>query len=116
MRLDLKRQLSSYVLLAVFLPILLFSSLHLHDEDIHDDGVCAECVHKHCGGHIVQNTNVIQTCVLCQFLGLTFLNVCSLSVVFTPIICVLTLGVCVVRVLRNVSNVKRLRAPPYHIC
>ncbi len=66
-----KRKITARLLLAVFLPMLLLSSLHIHPTQllgIGDD--CTECVNHHCGGHIGQQTLTVHDCVLCQFLTL----------------------------------------------
>lgn len=68
-----KRSFASWVLLAVFVPMLLFSSLHLHQDEQLTEAACAECVDHHCAGHLGQTTVSFHPCVLCQFLSLPFL-------------------------------------------
>ena len=65
-----KRHIASWVLLAVFLPMLLFASLHIHPADYSLDETCSECVHHQCGGHLTQQAVSFHACVLCQFLTL----------------------------------------------
>jgi len=65
-----KRQLSSWLLLAVFVPMLLLSSLHIHDYEQSAEDLCTECVHHQCGGHLGQQTLSMDNCLLCQFLTL----------------------------------------------
>jgi hypothetical protein len=65
-----KRKIVSWMLLAVFVPMLLLSSLHIHSYDQTGDDQCTECVHHHCGGHIGQQTLSLDNCLLCQFLTL----------------------------------------------
>ena len=67
-----KQYIASRILLAVFLPILLYSSIHVHT--IHDTSAveCADCFIHHCQGHIAQNDATFDACVLCQFLTLTY--------------------------------------------
>jgi hypothetical protein len=69
-----RRHIASVVLLAVFLPMLLLSSLHVHPEAHLEDGDCKECVHHvpH-AGHFTSGTSCSFDCVLCQFLSLPFL-------------------------------------------
>jgi hypothetical protein len=69
-----KRHIASWVLLAVFVPMLLFSSLHIHDDHGSLLTECAECVAHHCQGHITQTDASFDDCVLCQFLSLTFVG------------------------------------------
>lgn len=66
-----KRKIVSWMLLAVFVPMLLLSSLHIHGYEQTGDDQCTECVHHHCGGHIGQQTLSLHECVLCQFLTLS---------------------------------------------
>lgn len=72
MNLDRKRHISAWILLAVFLPMLLLSSLHIHQESELSADSCTECVHHHCHGHLSQLAETMHHCVLCQFLTLTF--------------------------------------------
>ncbi len=67
-----KRIKFARLLLLVFLPILLFSSLHVHQNAVSED-VCYECAnHLHHSGHISLQTASFHDCVLCQFVILTF--------------------------------------------
>ena len=61
-------------MLAVFLPMLFLSSLHVHPvQQLTADGECTECVHHQCDGHLGQLTSTTHDCVLCQFLTLPLL-------------------------------------------
>jgi hypothetical protein len=66
----MKRQIAAFVMLAVFLPILLLSSIHVHDSAESAEVTCVDCLHNHCGGHLTQTTVHLDDCVLCQFLTL----------------------------------------------
>lgn len=65
-----KRQIASWILLAVFVPMMVLSSFHTHHAygSGHDD--CEACVNHHCYGHLAQQTADMHQCVLCQFLTL----------------------------------------------
>jgi len=68
-----RRRILSILLLAVFLPAMLVSSLH-HHNDIHDSEVeCEDCVHHipH-AGHLIAHNGCLSECVLCHFLALTY--------------------------------------------
>lgn len=69
----MKRQIAAFVMLAVFLPILLLSSLHVHQSAEAAEETCVDCLHNHCGGHLTQTTVHMDDCVLCQFLTLPML-------------------------------------------
>ena len=62
--------MASWLLLAVFVPMLLLSSLHIHGYEQAADDLCTECVNHHCGGHLGQQTLSLDNCLLCQFLTL----------------------------------------------
>ena len=68
----MKRHIASWMLLAVYVPMLVFSSLHVHRSHYSADAECAECVAHQCHGHIAQTDVSPDDCVLCQFLSLTF--------------------------------------------
>lgn len=74
MKMTARRHISAMVLLAVFLPMLLLSSFHVHPEAHLEEDGCQECVHHlpH-AGHIGSLTVSSFDCVLCQFLTLPFL-------------------------------------------
>ncbi|MCR4854344.1 MAG: hypothetical protein K5893_12225 [Prevotella sp.] len=76
-----KRYIASWVLLAVFVPMLVISSIHIHYGKAVESS-CVECIHHHCGGHVGQHTASIHNCVLCQFLTLQFLAVAVATVVY----------------------------------
>jgi hypothetical protein len=82
MKETMKRHISSVVLLAVFLPMLILSSIHVHHSVHQQEKECEECVHHipH-SGHIGVQTTCSFDCVLCQFLSLPFLM--AAAVIFT---------------------------------
>ena len=67
-----KRHIASWVLLAVYLPMLLISSFHIHETSEYGETACAECVHHQCHGHLSQLSDGMHQCVLCQFLTLSY--------------------------------------------
>ena len=68
------RQKFAYILLAVYLPMLVLSSVHTHthSEEHHDTEECVDCAHHHCNGHINIFDNIEHDCVLCQFLTFNY--------------------------------------------
>lgn len=77
-----KRHIASWVLLAVFVPMLLLSSLHVHHQGETSEQSCTECVHHHCSGHFTQLIPTIHQCLLCQFVTLPFIAVAAVSLFF----------------------------------
>ena len=67
-----KRQIASCVLLAIYVPMLLISSLHIHETSQEGVAECAECVSHQCHGHLSQLSDGLHQCVLCQILTLTY--------------------------------------------
>ncbi|MDY6249874.1 MAG: hypothetical protein SPL64_02090 [Bacteroidaceae bacterium] len=63
-----RRHLSARILLAVFLPMLLLSSLHVHTPAHTPKLDEAQCAHQHCYGHLAPQPLGQQHCLLCQFL------------------------------------------------
>ena len=77
-----KRHIYAWILLAVFVPMLILSSLHVHHGSMTAEEECAECLHHHCNGHITQGADTIHHCVLCQFLSITFCAAAIAAVLF----------------------------------
>ena len=69
-----KRHLAAWVLLAIFLPTLLLASLHVHSISGWHAGEYMECVnHQPHAGHITDGDICLDECVLCQFLGMSYM-------------------------------------------
>ena len=59
-------------MLAVFVPIYMAASFHVHDPH-RAETQCEACLnHQEHTGHIVDTTLMMGTCLLCQFLSLPF--------------------------------------------
>ena len=82
-----KRHIASWLLLAVFVPMLLLSSLHIHETVQSELTSCAECVQHHCGGHLGQQAIALHACVLCQFLTLPMLAVAVATLLIFNNVC-----------------------------
>ena len=64
-----REQISAWIMLSVFVPMLLLSSLHIHTIPSVPIN-CDECVeHVHHAGHITQYDDPVDDCVLCRFLN-----------------------------------------------
>ncbi|MBR4645431.1 MAG: hypothetical protein IKO73_09860 [Bacteroidaceae bacterium] len=87
MSLERKRYIASWILLVVFLPTLLLSSLHIHYESETYEESCTECVHHQCHGHLSQLSDSMHHCVLCQFLTLTFVAGAVGAVIYFSFVC-----------------------------
>ena len=83
----MRRQLSAIILLAVFLPMLVLSSVHIHESDEAIKTECADCVHHSCHGHLTALTTWAHDCVLCQFLTLTMLTAAVMVVTLYVHVC-----------------------------
>lgn len=72
MRTEKRRMIIARLLLAVFLPMLVATTLHTH-EAVKSD-VCVECVnHTPHAGHLSASHHLIDDCVLCQLSSLPYL-------------------------------------------
>jgi hypothetical protein len=109
----LKRILAARLLLAVFLPMLLLTSLHRHDfaQLSHED--CEACVnHVSHSGHLSTAAFSLHDCVICQFTGISY--VAAAAVMLAVLGCAVfrfhavTSVACVVRVVNRWHG----RAPP----
>ena len=96
-----KRHLASWLLLAVFLPMLVFSSLHVHEGTVSQaEKECTDCIHhrssdgrlpsKNCHAHLTQTATWAHDCVLCQFLTLTMLTAAAAAVTVYIHVCKLS--------------------------
>lgn len=69
-----REHISAWILLSVFLPMVLLSSLHVHPELVPDGESCHECVtHAVHNGHIMAAKATVD-CPLCAFHGQVFLG------------------------------------------
>lgn len=108
-----RRTVSAWALLLVFLPMLLLSSLHVHEGADAGETTCTECVnHIPHAGHVSLQTIHTDNCVLCQFASLPFLT--TEALVFTLL--AVSTSVCLVGrpvfCLAGVGRVLLPRAPP----
>jgi len=71
-----KRRILSLLLLAVFLPAVLASSLHRHPHE--EEFSCVDC--HHASGHLLPGEAGLDDCVLCHFLGLPYIAALAATV------------------------------------
>lgn len=83
----MRRQISAIVLLAVFLPMLMLSSLHFHESPQVIDTECNDCVHHNCHGHLTATATWAHDCVLCQFITLPMLTAIIVAVMIFVHVC-----------------------------
>lgn len=107
----MKRHIASWGLLAVFVPMLILSSLHTHNPSTDFAGECNECVQHHCHGHLTQDGDGIHDCVLCQFLALSFVAAATIVVALcSKFLTLYTLRKSDIR--PGVSGIPPMRGPP----
>jgi hypothetical protein len=100
-------------MLAVFVLMLILSSLHVHYQDTLAEQDCMECVHHHCNGHLTQLATSMHQCVLCQFLTLPFLAVVVAAFVIINRVCKVAVDARRRHVVMACLGIVGLRAPPY---
>ena len=65
--------LSSWLLLWVFVPMVVMSSIHIHEPEPSAEISCEQCVsHTQHTGHLAVQKAHLDDCVLCRFLGQDF--------------------------------------------
>ena len=84
---ETRRHIASWLLLAVFVPMLLLSSVHIHETGEVIETECADCVHHSCHGHMTVTPHWSHDCVLCQFLTLPMLAAIMLAVTVYVHVC-----------------------------
>ncbi|MBQ9667965.1 MAG: hypothetical protein IJV45_04370 [Prevotella sp.] len=108
-----QRRWSAFLLLAVFVPMLVVSSLHVHRVSSSPLTECSACVSHQCTGHLGQYSgSAMHDCVLCQALSLVYVAVGAVVVMVIARVSRLhRAGYAVSPVLR-VRGIVGLRAPP----
>lgn len=112
-----RAKLSARMLLAVFLPMLVLSSFHVHVYAESATADCYECSHhlRH-AGHIAPATAFMHDCVLCQLFQLSYLPPLVLSAgLLTAVVCRLLFGYPTAQTAPS-EGCPRLRAPPARMC
>ena len=109
----MKRYISAWVLLAVFVPMVLLSSLHTHDLESVAQDDCKECVAHHCHGHFVEMTTTLHACVLCQFQTFSFVAAAVFAVVLFHQLTKELIAQRQRDVHLDVCGIPLLRAPPF---
>ena len=67
MQIRVKRSLSAWLLLSVFVPMLMLTTLHRHHVATDTVVTCVDCIHHvHHSGHISEGGTSIDDCLLCQ--------------------------------------------------
>ena len=113
MKLETKRQLAAWVLWAVFVPMLVFSSLHVHEKSAANAiAACADCVHHSCHGHLSPTASWAHECVLCQFLNFSFLATAAVVLIYYNKVTGDASCACQRHVCATHSGTIGLRAPP----
>lgn len=114
MKNELKRQLSAWLLLSVFIPMTVVTALHVHPSVCVDELMsCDACVHHlpH-GGHLTADANHLHDCIICQVMTIGFLPAVSFTLsFFVSQICVPYENQNSLVVLRS-GNTTGSRAPP----
>ncbi len=79
-----RRQRFARILLAVFLPMMMLSAVHVHEEVASLD--CEQCAqHVSHAGHVSAANSHTDNCVLCQFLTLPFVPAVVVGTLFVSV-------------------------------
>ena len=113
-KLELKRRLYAGLLMAVLLPMLALSALHIHEEAAAGSETCVECVnHQPHAGHLTSTTQTLTDCVLCQFFSFQYLEAAVVTLVVVACLTILTRSTAIVHYPSRPQNLHSSRAPPY---
>jgi len=108
-----RRRFSAWLLLLVFVPTMVATSLHIHERQGADESVCVQCAHHvHHGGHLKAFSDHVCDCLLCQFAGQSFV-VAAVVAISLPVI--VLRAVCAVYgdcLCDGVCGISSTRAPP----
>lgn len=107
-----KRHIAAWVLLAVIVPMLVLSSVHVHGDSNYYNSLADECVQHHCHGHLGQQTVSLHECVLCQFLSLPLLFVAIATLIKYNKVGKIHFAQRQSIVLLDACGIPTLRAPP----
>lgn len=114
MKIETRRRISAFFLLAVMLSMLFSVSLHHHEHQASVEETCVDCQHHvHHAEHLTAQTVDFHECILCQLHSLPYLM---------PAILHLAVAIYIVHVVYMLSSEKcrnhavgihSPRAPPY---
>ena len=88
---ELRRRINAWILLGLFVPMLMATSLHRHEIVGEQETLCEACVHHQAhSGHLSSGFSCVMECVFCQFLTFHFIKAALFTVaVFVALTCVL---------------------------
>ena len=117
MKTKTRRRIASWVLLAVFLPMLVLSAFHIHDYQAAADDECEACVqHVPHEGHLYSHAFVIHACVLCQLTTLSYLPPVVVALGVLLMGCRRRQWQYLVQVPVVAMTLPSLRGPPFLLC
>ena len=107
-----KRLFASWLLLAVFVPMVVLSSLHVHEAETVSRDNCKECVAHHHHGHLGELTTTIHACVICQFQTFSFVSAVIFTFIVYNKVSVVSFALRQSDFSIDVCGIPTLRAPP----
>ncbi|MBQ9555914.1 MAG: hypothetical protein IJV05_06795 [Muribaculaceae bacterium] len=114
-RLD-KAYWSAWVLLSVFIPMVLLSSLHVHPELLVDGQPCHECIdHTVHNGHIAAIKASVD-CPLCAFQSNAYQPEDEVQIHYSQPCCRVKTYRAVPLTVAGFQSMKQSRAPPFTFC
>ncbi len=108
-----KQQKVSWIMLAVYVPALLFALFHTHPNLNVEIDICEQCeTHQPCPGHITDASVSLHECIFCHFLTLPYVSASTLLLASVNICITISRSFRTPSVCRVVSGIVGLRAPP----
>jgi hypothetical protein len=111
-----KRRLASFILLSVFVPMIILTSVHIHKPVTSDAEVCRLCLlHIQHPNHFQQHSAAFSQCLLCQLSSLPYVEpACIDLIAFTSFVSSVPDSFSR-EPSSTVKGVKSTRAPPYFL-
>ncbi len=101
-------------MLAVYVSMLLISSMHVHSKNFFAETECEQCAHHQVhNGHLTASDGGQHVCLLCQFLTLSYTAVVVATVVYYTNVRKIHYVAPEYQVKRISRGVVGLRAPPF---
>ena len=109
-----RQRLWAWMLLAVFVPMLMMSTFHRHEE-VRSAGItCYDCQHHiHHAGHIANGWTSVDGCVLCHFHSLPYILGTEVSIALFAVVIYCALVFLEPMHAATFRGVTTTRGPPY---
>ena len=106
----------AWVLLLVYVPMVVLSSLDFHHEWEDWDDLCQECLEHHIHNGLITVAKAHDDCLLCVFRGNVYQTAEEQHLYVTQTVICQTIDIAVPALELGVSTHQNTRAPPFTFC